>query len=487
MINRIGSGSFSVLLSEIIKNISGGIVLILLTRLYLSPDEYGLLSLSIAIFSAIHIVANLGIPKSAARYISEFRNKDPDQVSWILLSAGGMVFIGIIISSLGIVLFRGFISKLFRTPELYPLLTLGIFYVVFEGVYAYHRSVFQGFGKVELSALIESIRGITNLAAILFLVILGYGVAGALTGYIVGYLLSSIIGLICLLNISTITFDSDSFRRDLPQRIFNYSIPLTVTKASNILYKRVDSIMIGFFLTPMAVGFYMLAKQISSFALAPATALGFTVAPIYGEKNISEDKTEVSELYEDTIQFVLLFYLPAAVGLIFVAEPIIRYIIGRSYLDSVPVLQILAIFLLINAINQVTNDSLDYLGHAKERAIARGASSIVNFLLNLVLIPIMGVIGAAIATVLSYGMMVGVNVAVVHRELNLNLKRISKKSFYVIAVTGGLFIYLLFSSQYIRGIFTLLLVVMSSIVMWIILSYLSGIVRPDEVREYFQS
>lgn len=468
MIERIRAGSFTILISEIIKNITGGVVLLLLTRLYLSPDEYGLLSLSIALFGAIHLLSNLGIPKAAARYISEYRGKDSNQIPWILFSAASMVILGIGISSLGILLLRGYVANIFRTPELYPLLGLGVFFIAFQGAYAYFRSAFQGFGRVEFSALIESIRGISNLGFITILVVFGYGVIGALAGYIAGYFLASLVGIICLSKLMPSEINRSEFQTDLPRDIFRYSIPLTVTKASNILYKRVDSIMIGFFLNPMAVGFYMLAKQISSFALAPATALGFTIAPIYGEKNLSEEQSEVADLYEDTLNFIFVLYLPATVGLIFVAEPLVRYLIGEAYLGSVPILQIFSIFLFINAVNQVTNDSLDYMGHAKERAFARGGSSVANFLLNLILIPLMGVIGAAIATVLSYGIMVCVNVIVVHRELDLHLRRILKRSTFSLVIVGILATYLSFMVNNIHGLTSLFIVILAAVAVWVI-------------------
>lgn len=422
--------SFAAQLTRILAN---GLVVLLLTRFFLSPEQYGVLFLTISILGSVLVVSRVGIPKAAARYVTDYRETDPGQIRNIVRTSFSTILVTVTVTGTTLVLFRGHIAMLFDEPALGTLLLIGFFYIAFRTVNGYCYTLFQGFNRVSRSALVSICSNASVLVGVVGLVAVGYGAVGALTGYVVGYGIGTVVGLILLYR-TVQKYDIEPIEAGLRRRILEYSVPLTATNGANVLYKRVDTLLIGYFLTPVAVGYYTLAKQLSDFLVAPAGSLGFTISPSYAEHKANDDTQRAARIYETAVEHTVLFYVPAAAGLVLVARPMIQFVFGSAYLDAVPVIQVFAAFVVLQAVDKITNDGLDYLGRARHRAIIKTSTGVFNFCLNLLLIPTVGVVGAAVSTVISYGTMVLINVYLIHTELSLAVGRLVRS----IALIGGI-------------------------------------------------
>jgi O-antigen/teichoic acid export membrane protein len=181
---------------------------------------------------------------------------------------------------------------------------------------------------------------------------------------------------------------------------------------------------------------------------------------------------------------ILLLYIPAAVGIVLVAEPAIRIVFGGEYLAAVPVLQLFAVFVVVRAIHKITGNGLDFLGLARVRAIARGCTAVGNVALNLVLIPQFGIVGAAIATLVTYTAYTAVNVYYIHRELSLRLGYLLGQAgrITVIALLMGGVVSLV--TPHVASLATLLVAIGTGIFVWAVLSVVSGLLDPTEVRSF---
>lgn len=481
--NRLLQGVTATFLSRLVTLAINATILLLLTRVFLDPDEFGLLFLAIAVFAVAVLCSTLGIDKSGARYLAEYREGNPGQIPHIvrvslLLLAGatGTVVIALVLGS-------GIIASFFDEPDLEPLLVVGAGYVIARVALGYLGLSFQGFGRVPLSATIDIVRKIGEFVFITLLLLLGFSALGALWGFILGMTAGVLLGIVLLIRQLRRYPRADAIEPGLRRRIAEYSVPLTATRSANILYKRVDTLMVGFFLSPAAVGFYELAKQVASAVQAPAGSIGFTIAPTFGEHKSAGDLEPVARVYERSFVYVLLLYLPAVAGIVLLAEPGIRYVFGADYTGAAPVLVVFSGFVLFQAIDKITNDSLDYLGRARERAIGKGVTGVLNFGLNLALIPTIGVVGAAVATVISFGLMVSYNLYLIDTELPLDHRRMIRGTAVTAAIAFGMGVVVYALEPFVDGLVTLFLVVATAGVTWAALTLLTGMVGIDEILE----
>lgn len=480
---RAIEGFGAVLGADVLRLISMGALILLLTRVLLTPEEYGLLFLAMAILNVAALFSRLGLDKSAARYLAEYQHRDPIQVPHILRTTVLALIVTIIVVATLLVSASGLIAATIGDPNLAPLLVVGTAFVAGQTLSSMCVTTFQGFNRVRWGALMRVIESILTPVAIVAFVLLGFGVVGVLLGYIVGVAVVAVFGLVIIYFRFYRRYDrSGSPEPGLKRRLLEYSVPLTATRGANVLDKRVDIIMVGYFLDPLAVAYYNLAKQISEFGITPAGSLGFTLSPAYGELKASEQLSQAGRVYERSFVYTLALYLPAATGLALVADPLVRFVFGNGYRGAIPVVQLFSLYVLLIALDKITNDGLDFLGRARVRALAKGGSSVANFSLNLVLIPLFGIVGAAVATLVTTSLLVAVELVVVSSELPIRVGWVAKRVVLVGGVTAGMGALVLLLIPYVSDLVSLLGVVLLGAAVWIVLVTASGVVEPKRVR-----
>lgn len=475
--------------ARVVHVLSNAVLMVLLTRFLLSPEEYGILFLALSIIGVARLFSDVGLSKSAARYVTEFKESDSSQIPHVLEIAlkYRLLFIGLVGCTL--VVTRNVIAGFLGEPAVAPLLLVGAAYLGFHSLSVFNSLLFQGFNCVSWSALVQVVNNVNRIVfAVVFVFVFGFGALGALLGYVVGAALGMCIGFVVLYKYFYSNYrKADEREEGLSRRILEYSAPMMITRGAGVLNTKIDTILIGVLLNPAAVGFYTLAKQISSSLTVLAGSLGFTISPTYGEQKANERLDQASRMYRKTLEYTLLLYLPGAVGVIIVAEPTIRIVFGEAYLDAAPVLQVLGIYVVLRAINETTTKALDFLGRARIRAIAKGSTAVGNFLLNLVLIPKLGVVGAAVATVITFGIYTFINVYVMYSELPLDSKRLLRPVGLTGVVTLAMGVPVLAVTQYVSDVFSLVGVILFGVAIWSALAIRTGLLDIDATKSFLLS
>lgn len=477
----------SLLVSQVVRTASKGLTVLLLTRVFLTPDEYGILFLTISVLAIAIMGANLGLAKSGARYLAEYRETGPGQVPHIIRKTlqYNLVSIGLTVAVLALA--HRQIAALVGEP-IGELLLLGTGYIAAKSLWTFHRLTFQGFSRVSLTALVSVIGNVSQILVVVGLLVLGFGVAGVIMGYIVSSLVAVVVGFYILYTRFYVPFDEgEPMESGLGRKVLRYSIPLTATRGANVLDKRVDTVLVGYFINPTAVAFYQLSKQITDFVGTPARTLGFTISPTFGELKAADEIDRAARVYERTFENIVLLYIPAMVGLIIVAEPAIRIIFGAEYLGAVRLVQIFSGLMLLEGLGNITNDGLDYVGRARDRAVAKGATSVGNFLLNLAMIPLFGVVGAGVATLVTQSVLVGLNLVFIYQEFPIRFSRLLGAVARTCSITVIVALPVLALKPAISGIVTLVGTVLVGVGIWAVLSVFVGLLDLREVQAVVRS
>lgn len=466
-----------------LRMVAKGLVILLMTRVFLDPGEYGLLFLAMSIFGVAVLFCSLGLANSAARYIAEYRESKPEQVRHILITALKFNLGTITVVAAALALSANEIASHLGEPTLAPLLIVGVGYVAFRSLMTYITKMLQGFSRVDLSAGVGAVSSVGLIVFVVGFLALGLGPFGALVGYVMASGVAVAVGGFVLYTQFYREFPApEAPESGLSRRILEYSLPLTATRSANVLDKQIDTVLIAYFIDSVAVGYYTLGKQLTEFLIVPATSLGFTLAPAYGEQKANEALTDAAEIFETSFKYTTAPYIAAAAGVFLVAEPAVRLIFGAAYLGAVPVIQIFSLYVPLRAIDKITSDGLDYLGRARERAIAKAVTAGANFFLNIALIPIYGVVGAAGATVFTYALLVGVELYVVHSELPIKPSRMVRIAVLSVATTAVMAAAVLALKPHIQGLFSLGGVVLAGAVLWSVLGSASGLVDVRHIR-----
>ncbi|MFW5934754.1 MAG: flippase [Halolamina sp.] len=483
LVDRIARGVKASFGANLLNLASKAVLVLLLTRVLFTPAEFGRLNFVLAALGVVTVLATLGLPRSAARYVTEFTETDPGQVPYVIRRSALFLTAMVAIVGVGTALLGPVVLRRIDSPAVGGLLAIGGFYVAARASQSYLTTIFQGLNRVDWSATLTAVSSIARLPLVVGLVLLGFGVAGAVAGYVLAFALASLVGAYVVYTRFYREYEPAASASDrLTRRILEYSVPLTATRGANVLDKKVDTLLLGVLVDMTAVGYYTVAKQVSDFVAAPASSFGYTISPALAEQSSKDQAERAATLYQRSLQYVLLGYVPAIVGLILVAEPTIRYVFGPDYLGSVLVLQVFSGFMLVNAINKVTSDGLDYLGRARSRAIIKSTTAVGNFLLNLLLIPRMGAVGAALATVITYTVYTGSNVHFIAQELPIDLREVARRLGVVALITVGMAAVVVGTLPYVSDLPSLLAVVALGGAVWALLSVLGGVVSVTQVR-----
>lgn len=481
--DHIVSGFKATLVARAIYMASSALLMFVLSRYLLEPDGYGALYWAIGVLTIVQLFADLGLSKSVARYISEYREPDPGQIPHLIKTVITAKIVLLTVVGYVLLLFHEQIAIALGDPGAAPFLAAGVLYLVVFSGSTFSQVALQGFNHLGYSAIVQAVSGVGRFLFAVAFVLTGLSALGALFGYIVGYAIAAAVGLALLYYGFYTQYDTaEEYEDGLARRLIEYSIPLTATRSANVIDKQIDIVLVGVFLNPAAVAFYTLAKQITDFVLAPAESLGFTISPNFGEQKAAGQLEEARRIYETSLTNILLLYIPAAVGLAIVAEPFLTMVIGNEYAGAVPVLQVLAGFVVLQAITNLTSDSLDYLGRARSRAVAKGGTAVANLGLNVLLIPTIGVVGAALATVATHSVYVAVNLYIVHTELGLNVGRIARTTGLICGITGVMAVTVLLVTPLVSSLVMLFGAIAVGAITWGVLAVMSGLVDPGQVR-----
>jgi len=486
VLNKLKSRFKYQLAAETTSVISGGVLTVALARL-LTPDEYGILFLSISVLGSVALLSKLGIAKSGARYISKYKENDPGQVPHIVKYTLSFNLIAIVTTSLILVWQAELLAAILGEPGLVPFLLIGSLYVFGYTLSKYYRIVLQGFERIDLSSKVYITDRTARIIMSILLVLLGFGAIGAFVGYVIGFLLAALLGTIyTYMEISGLD-EGDNLDGKLRWNITKYTLPVTFTSMAGVLDNYLDTILVGYFLGPFGVAIYTVAKQVEAFIQAPIAALGFTIAPSFEVQKSNNKIERASRVYETSLITSLVVYIPACLGLIAVAGPLVELVFGSRYSNGSGVLQILAVYAIFRAVTKVTGEGLDFLGRAKDRAKIKFITAVLNVILNVILIPKYGVQGAAIATVSTYSIYTIFNYYIMNKELAINHKNIIKKIFQITLASTPMYILVNTLSGQIANIIMLVSIILFGVIVYSATAIIMRVFTIGELQDLYHN
>lgn len=360
-------------------------------------EVYGRFSLAQTILQFLILLFSLGLLPATVKLTSDTRFFDQGPknqylahtVKWLLLSAlicGGLMYL--ISEVLAVHLFKD-IGMVPYLEYVSYLVLLAIFHSFFSE-YLRARSRFIGYG---LSMYV--------MPYVLFLGLLllfkTYQPSGESS------ILSWLLSLSILTLVLVFFFPWKNLRSDTPyssKALFKLSFPMMFSAAFIFLSNWTDIFMLGALVSKQEVGIYNAAYKLAILALVVINAVNTVLAPkiaaLHGENNLSAIKTEVLS----ATRLITYVTLPIVLALILLRRPLLC-LFGDEFVAGETALMIISIGLLLNAMSGSVGQLLNMTQHQNELKRFTIISVVVNIILNYVLIKQMGIVGAAIASLLS--------------------------------------------------------------------------------------
>jgi O-antigen/teichoic acid export membrane protein len=195
------------------------------------------------------------------------------------------------------------------------------------------------------------------------------------------------------------------FEKDKLAQLFRFGKYVAGTNFCSLLFQRLDVLLIGAFLSPAIVAVYNVATRLNGLLDLPLNSLSLAQFPNV-TKELAESKP-MDEVMRRTVRKLMLVQLPLSLLLIVLAPQAVGLLAGENYASAAPILQILALAGLAKPWGRAFGMTLDATGRSDVNFKMLLFSMLVNLTLNLTLLPIFGMTGAAVATGLGILLTVG--------------------------------------------------------------------------------
>ncbi|MES2622333.1 MAG: polysaccharide biosynthesis C-terminal domain-containing protein [Bacteroidota bacterium] len=397
----------------------GFISLLVIQPQLMKPEEIGLARVLFAFSTLISSFISLGVANMTIKYFPIFKNEKNGHhgfLGFVLL----FPIVGFIFSSIGIIIFREFIIAQYRRES--PM-----FIDYFNYIFPF--SMFLAFGTVITTYLISLFKTTvpsylsdvyTRLAYIAL--ILAYyfqwlSLPQFIGGYVAVYAGQLLLLIIYLRSVDrpSLSINWDFLRSKNVKEMVSFGVLLSFTAIAVLGLKSLDAVLLGKFLPLSFVGIYAVASFIPTIIEAPYNALDRIVTAKVAHF-IAEGKTEsIKDVYYKSVK-----YLSVIAGLLFVGvncniESLLR-LIGKDYSQGVQVVWIISVGSLINMMGGANNGIVLYSTKYWMAACISLVLVMLSFALNMILIPRLGLQGAAISTALSWGGYTLIRVYLVYRR-----------------------------------------------------------------------
>ena len=177
----------------------------------------------------------------------------------------------------------------------------------------------------------------------------------------------------------------------------------------HIVLKRTDVFMIGLFLPREEVGFYSMAARFAELGMFGLAAVNAIAAPMISELYDEGKHEELQRVVGLAGKGIAAVTAVITVGLV-ILGPFLLSIADETFRVAYVPLLILLAGQVINALTGTSGFIMAMTGHQNEAAVMVGVTAVINIALNLVFIPLWGMVGAALATAITIG---GYNLAIV--------------------------------------------------------------------------
>ena len=376
---------------KILRILIAFVVTVLVVR-YLGPEQFGLLSYAISFYGLFTAISVLGLESISIRELVKYPGKRDNVLGsvFLLRLVGGIVTIILIaltlfmsgepadISILIIVISTSAIFQSFSVIDYY-----------FRAEVKAKYSVYVMTASVLFTSLLKILLIIFEAPLIYFAIVFSFEFFAAAAGFLLVY------------KHNKLKIINWKFRKETAINLLKDSWPLILSGLVVSVYMKIDQVMIKNMLDSKELGYYAAAVRLSEAWYFIPVALTNSIFPaIINAKKVSDKFyfNRMQKLYDVLAWMAIAIAVPVSIF----SKDIINIIFGNEFQSAAPVLTIyiwagVAVFLGVASSKYLITENFTKLSFFRTFI-----GMIFNVILNLILIPKYGIVGAAVATLVSY-------------------------------------------------------------------------------------
>ena len=296
---------------------------------------------------------------------------------------------------------KEYVNEIFEKQEAYDLINISIQGLFFYSIALLNIDTIRALKKTLLSELFRNI--FRYLPIFVFAIVLYFldQTEMIITWFVVGFiLLFFITGIAVYVIFDKIKYLNNKTENISTKEIISTSFPMALSAISYFIMQSIDVIFLGIYNSFETIAYYSIAVKLSSVAALAIVSVNIVIAPkiakIYKDNNFDELRV----LMKKATRLNVAISIPILFCIIIFSTYLLSFF-GSDYTLAKNSLIILASSQLFNSISGPSAIFLNMTGRQKSLNIILIIALLINVTLNVILIPILGMIGAALSTAIS--------------------------------------------------------------------------------------
>ncbi|MGI8623998.1 MAG: oligosaccharide flippase family protein, partial [Solirubrobacteraceae bacterium] len=365
----------------------------------LDAPGFGLFSLGVSLLGIGLLVPDAAVSASAGRFMAD-RRQDTERVRDVVATALGLKLAGAVSVGAVVALAAGPIAGAYGKPGFEAPLRAFAIALAAEALLLLWLEVFISLRRLALSARLIFVESLVEASASVALVALGGGVTGAALGRAAGYVVAVVLGVAMVARLlGRGALDLRRSDRALRWEIVGYARPLFATTAAFTAYGAIDTQLIALLLSSAEIGVWSAPLRLLSLLAYVALAVSNAIAP---RMSLEASGGPDVRAFNAGLRWLLVLHVAITVVVVVWAGPIVSLVLGPEFAESANVLRAMGPLILLLGISPLASTTVNYLGEASRRLPIVLTSFVVNAAIDVVLLPAIGVVGAAIGTTIAY-------------------------------------------------------------------------------------
>lgn len=422
-------------IAQILVSLGSFFLLPIVTKA-LGSNNYGIWAQINITISLLTPFALMGLSMGVIRFLSV--EKDINRIREGFFSILIFVaFTGLLTSIIVFLLSDLLAINLFKDIGTSYLIKIGAFLILLSSISQISTFYFRIFRQIRTFALLSLFQTFGQLLLSLSFLLMGFQLLGVISAALITQGLLFFISFFKIIFQIGFKFPKFTYIREY----LKYSVPLIPNSLIRWITDSSDRYMVSYFLGLSQAGIYSASYAIGTLIQLLVTPIQLILFPELSKLFDEGKLEEVKSYLAYSLRYFLLIAIPATFGLSILARPILEILTTDEFVPGSVVIPFIAFSGLLAGIFQILINILHLVKKTRFNLYIHIFAASLNIVFNLLLIPSIGIAGAAIATLISYLSMVIICIYTTckHIPLSLNLNFILKCFVSSIIMSGVVF------------------------------------------------
>jgi O-antigen/teichoic acid export membrane protein len=376
----------------------------------MSQDDLGLFFLAMSVVSAGAILDNLGLSSAIARYIPYFEGKgETGKIRSLLKMSYSVATATSLLLLLILWVFSDFIASIFQNPPLGHTIRMLSAFLLLSNILNLNVAYLRGRADIrsmQLSSTTQNFLKLTLTAAFFWL--FGATVAALIAAFLLSLFFSILFSFVFVKkDMEGLLKDKSSIPlSEIIKEILPFGLMVSFVHSLGAIFISANRLLLGYLIDPsestQVIAIYTVAATLSAVIMALPTSIGSIFLPLMSRLYGKGELDKMRSVTETAQRWSLFITIPAGLIMILFSGDILATVYGDAYRAGGTVMSILTFGFLVGMVSYMLSLTLIAMRLVMVQLKIVLVSGIANVIMSIILIPLIGMTGSAVGSVVGF-------------------------------------------------------------------------------------